>query len=166
MNSSCPCHGFCCWGLVDNLQHRHRHQTINLCQLVRNERSGAVDFYHLTLSIATTAIFQQRHNAFIKAAQTQVRALKAPLQAYRLDLNNYPTTSQGLEALRMAPGDLANPAKWSGPYLEEPVPLDPWDQAYRYAWPGTRNADLPDIWSVGPDGVDGTDDDVGNWLSE
>lgn len=120
----------------------------------------------IIMSIATTAIFQQRHNAFIRAAKTQVKAIKGPLQAYRLDLNSFPTTAQGLDALRRAPGDLLNPAKWSGPYLEEPVPLDPWDQSYRYQYPGTRNPDLPDIWSVGPDGVDGTEDDIGNWIQE
>lgn len=100
---------------------------------------------------------------YTAAAKTQVKAFKGPLQAYRLDLNSYPSSAQGLDALRQAPGDLANSSKWSGPYLDEPVPADPWGNPYRYEYPGRHNADLPDIWSVGKDGVDGTEDDVNNW---
>jgi general secretion pathway protein G len=117
-------------------------------------------------SIVSTAIFQMQRKGYTSAAKTQVKALKGPLQAYRLDLNSYPSTAQGLDALRRAPGDLANAGKWSGPYLDEAVPLDPWLQPYHYEYPGKHNQDLPDIWSVGPDGVDGTDDDVGNWEQE
>jgi general secretion pathway protein G len=29
--------------------------------------------------------------------------------------------------------------------------------------PGKHNPDTFDVWSVGPDGQDGTDDDIGNW---
>lgn len=114
-------------------------------------------------SIVSTAIFQMQRKGYTDAARTQVKAFKGPLQAYRLDMNSYPTTAQGLDALRQAPGDSANSGKWSGPYLEEVVPADPWGNPYRYEYPGRHNQDLPDIWSVGPDGVDGTDDDVGNW---
>ena len=35
-----------------------------------------------------------------------------------------------------------------------------------YASPGTHNPDSYDLWSVGPDGADGTADDIGNWASE
>jgi general secretion pathway protein G len=65
--------------------------------------------------------------------------------------------------LRAAPSDLANPAKWDGPYLDKTVPADPWGKPYQYASPGTHNADGYDVWSNGPDGVSGTDDDIGNW---
>jgi general secretion pathway protein G len=114
-------------------------------------------------SFAVMAYGPIQRKAYSNAAKTQVRALKGPLQAYRLDMNDFPTSAQGLEALRNPPGDLANPGKWSGPYLDSPVPLDPWEQQYQYEYPGRHDADMPDIWSMGPDGADGTPDDVGNW---
>jgi len=101
--------------------------------------------------------------AFRAAAKTQILALMTPLQAYRLDVGDYPTTAQGLPALRVPPKELREPAKWSGPYLPQEVPLDPWKRPYHYQWPSKHSQEVPDIWSSGPDGVDGTEDDIVNW---
>jgi general secretion pathway protein G len=98
-----------------------------------------------------------------KAAQAQIGLLQPALKMYFLHMKQYPSTGAGLEALRTAPGELANPAKWQGPYLESPIPLDPWDRPYMYASPGAHNPDSFDVWSLGPDGADGTADDIGNW---
>jgi general secretion pathway protein G len=98
-----------------------------------------------------------------KAAQAQVGLFEPALKMYFLHMKQYPSTGAGLEALRNPPGELANPAKWQGPYLESPIPLDPWDRPYMYASPGARNPDSFDVWSLGPDGADGTADDIGNW---
>jgi general secretion pathway protein G len=68
-----------------------------------------------------------------------------------------------LSALMTPPGDLANPAKWKGPYLEKAIPADPWGRPFQYAAPGKHNPQSFDVWSLGPDGADGTEDDVGNW---
>jgi len=72
-------------------------------------------------SLAVMAYGPIQRNAYIKAANTQIKAFKTPLQAYRLDIGDYPSTSQGLEALLAAPSDLANPDKWVGPYLDSQV---------------------------------------------
>ena len=127
---------------------------------------GAMPSLVIIWSIVSTAIFQMQRKGYTSTARKQVKVFKDPLQAYRLDLNGYPSMAQGLDALRNPPGDLANSGKWNGPYLKRPIPLDPWDRPYRYEYPGRHNQDLPDIWSSGPDGVDGTDDDVGNWEQE
>ena len=117
-------------------------------------------------SLAGVAVNQQRTSAFIRAAKSQIGLFKTPLSMYRLDVGDLPSTQQGLEALREAPSDLANPDKWKGKYLEEPVPRDPWDNEYQYEFPGSHEEDMADIWSWGPDGIDGTDDDIGNWVEE
>jgi len=118
-------------------------------------------------SLAVMAYGPIQKNAYIKAATTQIKAFKTPLQAYRLDIGDYPSTSQGLEALLAAPSDLPNPDKWFGPYLDsQVVPKDPWDNVYQYEYPSKNQELWPDIWSFGPDGQDGTDDDVGNWMVE
>ena len=117
-------------------------------------------------SLAVVAYGPMQRSAYMKAAETQIKAFKTPLQAYRIDLGHFPTTSQGLGALRTPPSDLASPTKWNGPYLDSEVPLDPWDNPYRYEYPGKYQLNGPDIWSYGPDGMDGTEDDIGNWAAE
>ena len=117
-------------------------------------------------SLVVAAYGPIQRQAYINATRTQIKAFKTPLQTYRLNLNDYPSTQQGLEALRDPPADLPNVDKWVGPYLDSPVPLDPWDNPYQYEYPGKYEVDVPDIWSFGPDGMDGTDDDVASWMED
>lgn len=119
----------------------------------------------IIMSMVAVAIIPMHRKALIKAADVQIKAFETPLQTYCLDLGSFPGTSQGLEALREMPSDLAAPEKWAGPYLSKPVPLDPWQNPYRYENPGKYQTDWPDIWSYGPDGMDGTEDDIGNWAT-
>ncbi len=114
-------------------------------------------------SLAVTAYGPIQQKAYIRAAQTQIAAFKTPLNAYRLDLGTFPNSGQGLEALRSVPSNLADSTKWHGPYLDSPVPLDPWGNPYQYEFPGKQQSDMPDIWSFGPDGINNTEDDIGNW---
>jgi len=112
-------------------------------------------------SLAVTNLIAVQRRAYINAARTQIKAFKQPLHAYYLDFNEYPPS---LDALITPPADLADPTKWNGPYLDaQAVPLDPWGREYQYLYPGQYNTDKPDIWSMGPDGVDGTEDDITNW---
>ncbi len=117
-------------------------------------------------SLAGVAVNTQRKSAFIRAATAQIGMFEMPLESYRLDIGAMPSTQQGLEAIREAPSDLANPDKWQGPYLSKPIPNDPWDNAYQYEYPGKHEADMADIWSWGPDGIDGNEDDIVNWVEE
>jgi type II secretion system protein G len=94
-----------------------------------------------------------------QSAQVQLRLLQNVLELYHLDMGDYPTTAQGLEALRQLPANLPNPAKWDGPYLNKPVPPDPWDRPYQYEY--SQGDEHPKAWSLGPDGRDGTADDIG-----
>ncbi|NBB79615.1 MAG: type II secretion system major pseudopilin GspG [Verrucomicrobia bacterium] len=87
---------------------------------------------------------------------------KIGLTPYKLDMGNYPTTEQGLQALIRPPA--GKEANWDGPYLEE-IPLDPWKNPYQYKFPGSKNINGArgyDIWSHGPDGTESADD-IGNW---
>lgn len=84
---------------------------------------------------------------------------------YQLNMSDYPTSEEGLEALRQAPSGSGS-SKWDGPYLEGRIPVDPWDNPYQYQSPGKNNPHSYDIWSFGPDRSDGTDDDIGNWEQE
>ncbi len=93
-------------------------------------------------------------------AEADVKAnVVMALDLFELDNGRYPTTQEGLAALRTQPPDAKN---WKGPYLKQ-NPVDPWGRPYKYAYPGTHNVQDYDISSVGPDGTEGTPDDIGNW---
>ena len=81
------------------------------------------------------------------------------LDLFELDTGKYPTTEQGLAALRVQPPGIE---EWRGPYLKR-EPVDPWGRLYRYQFPGVRNPQDYDLSSVGSDGAEGTSDDIGNW---
>lgn len=78
---------------------------------------------------------------------------------YQLDIGTYPTNEQGLQALREAPPDLADPTKWTGPYAKKDIPVDPWSNEYIYELLGANQFKIS---SAGPDGQVGTEDDVDN----
>jgi general secretion pathway protein G len=69
------------------------------------------------------------------AARAQIESLAKALDTFRLDTGHYPTTAQGLMALREKP---ASEPKWNGPYLQKEVPPDPWGKPYLYRTPGTK----------------------------
>jgi general secretion pathway protein G len=99
---------------------------------------------------------QQANSALTEAQFFQI---EGALRAYEVSVGEYPTTEQGLEALLESPTGLADPDQWRGPYLEV-LPLDAWDNPYQYE----REDGSPSLWSLGPDGIDGTDDDIGHWI--
>jgi general secretion pathway protein G len=91
-------------------------------------------------------------------------SMKTPLTSYRIHMGDYPSTSDGLQALITRPASKGD--KWFGPYIEGgKIPLDPWTEPYQYAYPGTKNKGGYDLWSKGPDKQSGTADDIGNWDS-
>lgn len=94
------------------------------------------------------------------AQQFVNNALKAPLLKYRIDCGSYPTSADGgLVALMNPPA--SKQERWKGPYIEK-LPDDPWGNPYQYKYPGSRNPDGYDLWSLGPD-PQSEDDNIGNW---
>lgn len=79
------------------------------------------------------------------------------LDMFEMDNGRYPTTEEGLGALRTNSGL----PSWKGPYLKKD-PKDPWGKPYFYKNPGTHSNDY-DLYSAGPNGIEGDEDDVGNW---
>ncbi len=99
--------------------------------------------------------------ARIAASQADINAhLSTALDLFELGVGRFPTTQEGLAALRTAPSGATG---WKGPYLKRDVPKDPWGRKYAYRSPGQHNREDYDLFSYGPDGVEGGDDDVTNW---
>ena len=98
----------------------------------------------------------------VKAAKVQIEDLAQTLDMYKLDVGSYPTSDQGLNALIESPDGAA---RWNGPYLRKSkVPLDPWQQEYKYTSPGEHGKFV--VTSLGADGNEGgegEDKDLNSW---
>ncbi|HEX4990842.1 MAG TPA: type II secretion system major pseudopilin GspG [Candidatus Binatia bacterium] len=108
----------------------------------------------LLAALVGPRFIRQEEKAKIKAAKAQIELLGTALDTFRLDVGRYPSTQEGLEALRTKPGGLE---RWDGPYLKKDLPLDPWGKAYVYKSPGEHGAF--DIVSYGADGAPGGEED-------
>ncbi len=120
--------------------------------------AGFVMFKYSTAKTIT------RRNAKVAVTKSQIGLTETALKMYQLDMGEYPTTEQGLDALQMPPADMVDPSQWNGPYVNGSPQFDVWGNPYQYESPGNHNPDTFDLWSFGPDISDGTADDVGNWL--
>jgi general secretion pathway protein G len=133
----------------------------------RVQRNGAAGFtlIELLLVMMIIAILAavvvpkfagQSEKARIAAAQHDVSTIKTQLDAFEIQNGRYPTAEEGLNALVVNPGNLPN---WTR-YLDK-LPMDPWQHAYIYHFPGANDHSY-DLYSSGPDGQDGTADDIGD----
>lgn len=114
----------------------------------------------LSAMIAPT-IFGQIDNANEKKVLADIKSIENQMALYRLDNFDYPSTSQGIQALVTDPGTRGT---WRG-YLSK-MPKDPWQNEYQYLNPGQKNPQTFDLWSYGADGVaggEGKNRDIGNW---
>lgn len=117
-------------------------------------------------SLVTPMVFRNVGDAKTSAARAQVEILGLALDAYRLDNDYYPSTAQGLEALRQMPAGEPPARNWRGPYLKKLVPPDPYGRPYVYRSPGEVNPESYDLVSLGRDGEPGgagEDADITSW---
>jgi general secretion pathway protein G len=116
--------------------------------------------------VVAPALFGNVTEARRAAARSQLEIFSLALDAYRLDVGHYPSTDEGLAALRARPTDSDRAARWRGPYLRHDVPPDPWTRSWIY-----RRSDSPDrpeveIYTLGRDGQiggEGEDADITSW---
>ena len=103
-------------------------------------------------------------DAQISKVKSDIKALEAALDLYRLDNFQYPSTDQGLQALVSKPAGEPEPRNWApGGYIKR-LEKDPWGRDYQYLNPGEHGE--VDIFSLGEDGQlggEGLAADIGNW---
>jgi general secretion pathway protein G len=121
----------------------------------------------LLASFAIPALVGQGEEAkkkMVKAAIGPNGMLMQAIDLYKFNAGVFP---DDLKYLVEKPSDDEQAKKWTGPYLKDISGLkDPWDHDYMYKAPGSHNEGGVDLWSVGPDGRDGTDDDIVNWKTD
>jgi general secretion pathway protein G len=115
----------------------------------------------LLAALVGPRLFGKVSTAKLKAAKAQIELFGTALDAMRLDVGRYPSTEEGLNALREKPSGMD---QWKGPYLPKEIPVDPWGKPYIYKCPGDHGE--YDIISYGLDGTEGGEgenQDVVSW---
>ncbi len=142
---------------------------------IRTDESG-LTLIELTIVIAILGILAAFiaprvitaiDDARVGKAQTEIANLRVSLSKYSVDIGTYPTSEEGLDALWRAPSEAT--ANWRGPYVEDPITVDPWGNEYEYRFPGTHYGYDYDLMSYGKDGKLGGVDlnaDITNWVEE
>ncbi|MCL2330666.1 MAG: type II secretion system major pseudopilin GspG [Phycisphaerae bacterium] len=99
--------------------------------------------------------------------QSQVKdagAIANAINVFRVSVGRYP---KELSELTQKPDDADEAKKWHGPYITNAADLkDAWGNEFKYVAPGKVREDSYDLWSVGPDGQDGSDDDITNFTKK
>ena len=94
--------------------------------------------------------------ARVKAAKGDIHTLQTAIDLYALDHNDkFPKQLS----------ELMTPPSGRKPYLKQ-LKKDPWSNDYVYVFPGKHFQDSYDVFSKGPDGQEGTEDDVVPWETE
>lgn len=107
-----------------------------------------------------TNYYKVIENSRMKIANTNVlETLPGALETFMIDVGDYPTTTQGLDALLTAPNGTED--RWKGPYITTGI-IDPWGSEYQYVYPSIHEDVNFDIWSFGKDKIQSSDDIV-NW---
>ena len=141
---------------VTTLSRHSRQQGFTLIEIM-----VVVVILGILASFVVPRIMDNPDKARVAKAKTDIKALEAALDIYRLDNFTYPSTEEGLEALVNKPSGAPN---WkSGGYIKK-LNKDPWGNDYLYLSPG-ENGEI-DIFSLGADGAPGGDGpkaDIGSW---
>ena len=141
---------------------RMRRQAAGQSGVTLIEMMVVVTIIALFAALVLPKMMHQADRARITAAHAQINAYLTALGSYKLDTGVFPTTDQGLQALRQKPENVEN---WQGPYLQKEIVNDPWGHSYVYRFPG-EHGDEPDIVSLGGDGApggDGINADIVSW---
>lgn len=137
---------------------KHRNKAFTLIELL-----VVILIIAILAALIVPRVVNRTSDAKRAKALSDIAALTTALNAFRLDCDRFPSTEEGLDALRNQPGDVRG---WRGPYLEKPITTDPWENAYVYEYPGPRGDDSYTLLSYGADGAPGGEGDATDIGSE
>ena len=136
------------------VQKQHRNRAFTLVEMLL-----VVTIIGILAALVIPRIVGRVEQSRIVATNADVMGgISTALNLYEVDNGVFP---KSLQDLIQQPSDAKN---WRGPYLGK-LPVDPWGHSYIYYYPGKHNPTSYDLLSVGPDGKEGTDDDIVSWTN-
>ncbi|MEM7457093.1 MAG: type II secretion system protein GspG [Planctomycetota bacterium] len=105
-------------------------------------------------TLSGVAVMRMRAGALSRAARIQISTMEDQCKAFELNTGQPPTS---LKDLYERPSGM-NESLWGGPYLDPPMPMDPWGKDYLFAY--DQRTEQYRISSAGKDGQSGTPDDI------
>ncbi len=117
----------------------------------------------LLAAFVVPQFLKTQEDANVKLTRGNMGGLTSPLELFHQALGRYP---EELKELFEKPEDEDEASKWTGPYIDDPTKLkDAWGRELQYLGndEAKANEGRYDLWSLGKDGEDGTDDDIKNW---
>lgn len=120
----------------------------------------------LFVALVGPGLWKKADEAKVTVTRSQIDSFMTALGTYKLDTGMFPSTEQGLAALRLKPADVN---QWNGPYMPKDIPKDPWGREYIYRFPGEHQPDEPEITSLAADGQpggDGINADIFSWKNK
>ena len=138
------------------MQHNNKQRGFTLLEVM-----VVIVILGILASMVVPTLMGNKDKADQQKAVSDIVALENALDMYKLDNSIYPTTEQGLDALVQKPSSSPEPRNFrEGGYVKR-LPQDPWRNDYLLLSPG-ENGKI-DIFSAGPDGQPGSEDDIGSW---
>jgi len=142
----------------------------------RNRRRGGFTLLEILVVVAIIALLaafvvpnligvsSAQEIKITKTAVSNSGPISMAIDTFRLDVGRYP---KELAELTQKPDDDDEAKKWNGPYIKDAKDLkDAWGREFKYESPGKVNEQHYDLWSMGPNGQDGDDDDITNYTKE
>jgi general secretion pathway protein G len=140
-------------GLIRSWQNR-------FALLKKTSREAGATFMEVLVTIAIIAILMTTIGLAVvpfiaksqeSVAESNIETFKTALTAYYTMNFEYPDDTEWKTAIQ--------------PFLEvDAIPLDPWGNEYIYEKPGPNDLSYG-IYSKGPDGTEGNDDDITSWTT-
>ena len=122
------------------------------------------------VSLAVFTLGGREEGARTQMSEIRVKKIMGRLGEYKLAIGHYPTEEEGgLQALITKPTfeDENKGKKWVGPYVEGSDLKDDWDNDLKYELAEDDSGrKSPRVSSNGPDGQEGTEDDIKSWSEE
>ncbi|QSX33515.1 type II secretion system major pseudopilin GspG [Shewanella avicenniae] len=138
------------------MQRNNRQQGFTLLEIM-----VVIVILGMLAALVVPNIMGNKEKADQQKAVSDIVSLENQLDMYKLDNSKYPTTEQGLDALVQKPTSSPEPRNYrDGGYIKR-LPQDPWGNEYLMLSPGEHGK--IDVFTAGPDGQAGTEDDIGNW---
>jgi general secretion pathway protein G len=121
-------------------------------------------------AFAVPQLLGRQQKANVDTTVGLIKEFEKNIQMYAVDHDGvYPQgDSDTVIEMMLSPGTDRN-GRQLNPYLSA-VPKDAWGNPLSYEYPPSGNRqqmlDKPAVWSIGPNGQDGDEDDITNWTQQ